>query len=193
MSTTPTQNQLELYELIQERDRDRRVDGFQKLSNQDVEQLIRLGHAILKMASTDFREWFLNSLRKELRVRLSEGEIERGFYSMPFDAISDEELGELALTMDCFRDMDVISDAGAALLRRMHLMIQMHMAYRLENKAEGNIRLLTSDQVCRLLGIEKASMARLIAQGKLPKPVKILPKVHRWRHDKVMECLESMK
>ena len=62
-----------------------------------------------------------------------------------------------------------------------------------QNQTEQEERLLRLPEVMARLGIARSSVWRMVAEGKLPKPVKLAPRTTVWRNSEISAFIDSLR
>ena len=57
---------------------------------------------------------------------------------------------------------------------------------------DQNFRLLTFREVCRIVGLSRATVYKRIQNGTFPPPIHIAPRVPRWRSDAFQAWIDGL-
>lgn len=53
--------------------------------------------------------------------------------------------------------------------------------------------LMTVSQVANMLGVHELTVRRMVKDGRLPKPLVLTPRTHRWRREVIANALQEFE
>jgi predicted DNA-binding transcriptional regulator AlpA len=187
-----TQNEL-LEDLLTERRAGQHIEGIEALTDDELRHLVLLSRVLANPEDNHrLAKWFMGVLDNEMRIRKSDGKMERGYVPFPAEEYSNDELYDCALRLDFLRDFSTLSQAEKAFVVNLHRTVQMYLSIR-NNVHTSDMELICPQEAARLLGVERSDTLRLARKGILPKPYKLSPRVYRWRRCDIIAAIERLK
>jgi len=182
-----------LNDLLAERRALQHIAGIELLDKSELCHLAQLSRILANPEDASrLASWFLDAIETELRIRESQGQMERGYVSFQDDAYSNEELYDACLRVDFLREFSTLSQAQRSFVVNLHRKIIDAIHIRTASHA-SELELLCPEEAARLLGVERSDTLRLARKGILPKPYKLSPRVYRWRRCDIIAAIERLK
>ena len=187
-----TDNEL-LNDLLAERRALQHIAGIELLSKDELCHLAQLSRILANPEDASrLASWFLDAIETELKIRDSQGQMERGYVSFQDDNYSNEELYDACLRVDFLREFSTLTQLQRSFVVNLHRKIIDAIHIRSTSNT-SELELICPREAAKLLGVERGDTLRLARQGVLPKPYRLGPKLYRWRRCDVVRAIERLK
>lgn len=167
------------------------VKSIEKLSIGDITHLAQLSR-ILETEDNEFATWFVRVLHHEIKLRKSEGAMERGLVPVEFINYTDDQLGDIAIRLDCLRDFPTLTPEELTFVVEIHRKLQFEILSRMKSARNGGVVLLSPKDMIERCRMTRGQIAKAVKDGKLPKPKKISQRLFRWVSTEVSEAIQNL-